>query len=252
MTRGKRPYELDKISAWQCGPDFLNLPTHEWPILTEANILKLPERKVIVNMAIKDQKETLAARIDISRFSKFQRLVNTTARILNLYDRFKKSLVEEKNEYSLRELNPDVLHRAEKLWVRDAQEQHLDKVKNGKFDRFCPQVSCGIIYVGGRVSQVIQPAWNQQSLILLPYRHQFSRLLAEHEHVKGGHLGVAASVARVRLNYWVINVFNMTKSIRFKCVVCRRRQKLLCGQKMADLPLDRLMPTPPFHNTGID
>ena len=100
---------------------------------------------------------------------------------------------------------------------------------------------------GGGASKVIQAAWNQQNLILLPYRHQFSRLLAEHEHVKGGHLGVAALV--VRLNYWVINVFNMMKSIRFKCVVCRR--SCYVDKKMADLPLDRLMPTPPFHNTGI-
>ena len=28
------------------------------------------------------------------------------------------------------------------------QEQLVDKAKNGKFDRLCPQISCGIIYVG--------------------------------------------------------------------------------------------------------
>ena len=35
-------------------------------------------------------KDSLAKRIDIDRFSKLERLVNTTARILKLYVRFKK------------------------------------------------------------------------------------------------------------------------------------------------------------------
>ena len=118
-------------------------------LLNDANILELPERKVIANMVIIDKPETLAARMDNGRFSKFQRLLNTPTRILNLYDRFKKCRVEEKTEYSLMELNPNVLDRAEKLWVMEAQEQRVYKVKNGKFDRLCPQIFCGIIYIGG-------------------------------------------------------------------------------------------------------
>ena len=82
--------------------------------------------------------------------------------------------------------------------------------------------------------------------------NKFSRLIAENEHTTGGHLGVAASVAKVRAKYWIINLPRMMKSIRFKCVPCRIKQKLRCEQKMAELPPERLTPSPPFYVTGID
>ena len=82
--------------------------------------------------------------------------------------------------------------------------------------------------------------------------HGMDGYIAEHEHAEGGHLGVAASVARVRLKYWIIKVFNMMKSIRFRCVTCRKKQRLLCRQQMADLPVERLTPLPPFYNIGVD
>ena len=239
-------------SIRQRGPHFLALPASTWPILKETDIKELPERKVVVNIVIQEKKDTLVSRIDINRFSKYQKLINTTARILNLYHRFKKDTLNEGTEYSIKELNPDAINKAEKLWVVDAQKTMLEGMRNGKLDRLCPNLHDGVIYVGGRASKVIRETWNQQGLILLPYDHRFSRLIAENEHVKGGHLGVAASVARVRLKYWIVRIFNMMKNIRFTCVIFRRKQKLLSRQQMADLPLDRLIPSPPFHNTGLD
>ena len=38
-----------------------------------------------------------------------------------------------------------------------------------------------------------------------------------------------------------------------KCLSCRRRQRPLCEQKMADLPADRITPDkPPFTSVGVD
>ena len=54
--------------------------------------------------------------------------------------------------------------------------------------------------------------------MLLPYRHRFSRLFAEYTHKEGGHLGVAATVSKIRLRVWIPRIIKMVKSIRFHCV----------------------------------
>ena len=63
----------------------------------------------------------------------------------------------------------------------DAQKTLLEGMRNGKLDRLCPNIQDGVIYVGGRASKAIRETWNQQDLILLPYDHRLSRLIAENE-----------------------------------------------------------------------
>ena len=43
----------------------------------------------------------------------------------------------------------------------------------------------------------------------------------------------------------------MTRHVS-KCVVCRRVRSDTQGQKMADLPQDRLEPSPPFTYAAVD
>ena len=98
----------------------------------------------------------------------------------------------------------------------------------------------------------MQATWNRQEFILLSHNHRFSQLISEDEYRKGGHLGVAATVARIRSCFWITNLERIVKSICFKCVTCRRKFQRLSGQIMSDLPLERLQPSPLFANVGVD
>ena len=98
----------------------------------------------------------------------------------------------------------------------------------------------------------MQATWKKQEFNLLPHNHRFSQLIAEDDHRKGGHLGVAATVARIRSRFWITNLQKMVKSIYFKCVTCKRKFQRLSGQIMSNLLLERLQPSPPFSNVGID
>ena len=91
LTRGKLPTNLDSESIWQKGPQFIELPEEEWPIIIQTKIDNLPERSktsFVATVSIK-RIDTLAQRINISRFSNLELLRNTTARILKLYRRFR-------------------------------------------------------------------------------------------------------------------------------------------------------------------
>ena len=76
-------------------PSFLKQPVQSWPIRQDTDDNALKEVKqicgisAVVMHAEKYVPETLADRIDITRCGTLQRLLNTTARILHLYKRFK-------------------------------------------------------------------------------------------------------------------------------------------------------------------
>lgn len=68
LTRGKRPEEIDGISPWQKGLDFLRLAEAEWPLNRECNVQELPQEVSVVMTEVKPQ-DSLAARIESSKYS---------------------------------------------------------------------------------------------------------------------------------------------------------------------------------------
>ena len=156
----------------------------------------------------------MAARIDIHRFSKIELLKNTTARILRLYKQYKKSAGRSpRSAVEMGKLTVADTDAAERFWIKDAQESIAKDVQAGKLVRLCPKYRDGLIVVGGRAERWMQATWNRQEFILLPHNHRFSQLIAEDEHRKGGHLGVAATVARIRSRFWITNLQRIVKSI---------------------------------------
>ena len=98
----------------------------------------------------------------------------------------------------------------------------------------------------------MQATWNKQKFELLPKDHQLSHLIVSHEHTAGGHLGTAATIDKIRSNYWIIGVTKMVKSLIGKCVPCRRARKKLYSQVMSPLPVERIKPSPPFAFVAVD
>ena len=253
VTRGKSPGELGPCSIWQVGPEFSKKPVEEWPVSSQTNVEKLPERDKTVMTTYAKEIKNLAARIDISRFSKIELLKNTTARILKLYKWYKKCADRSPGStVEMGKLTVADTDAAECFWIKDAQESITKEVQAGKFNRLCRKYKDGLIVLGGRAERWMQATWNRQEFILLPHNHQFSQLIAEDEHRKSGHLGVAVAVARIRSRFWVTNLQRIVKSICFKCVTCRRKFQRLSGQIMSNLPLERLPPSPLFSNVGVD
>ena len=131
-------------------------PVEDWPICSKTNIAEILERKAVVNCNAISEKETLTTRIDINRFSKLQRLLNTTARILMLYRRYKNvkgnaynENAQKDNEQLVRqdgqELTVDILEAAENLWIKEAQELLVEHMDMGKLTRLCPR------WLGGKI-----------------------------------------------------------------------------------------------------
>jgi hypothetical protein len=197
-TRGS-PLSDIREELWQNGPAFLRLHEDSWPAKKQhRKDIVLSEMKTrFVGVTHAEIKDSLLGRFDLSRFSKWKLLLHTTARLFKLYERFKAGAGDKATT-----LLPDDLQKAESEWIKEAQKQ-LD-LKSLK--RLQPVLEDGIVVVGGRTERWMQATWNRQKFVLLPNDHPIANLIAKFMHENGGHLGVSASIAKVRYQYWIIGI----------------------------------------------
>ena len=142
--------------VWQRAPTFLQSSENEWPILCQSTIKDIPELKKLdfsgTSAAIVT--ETLAGRIDIERFSRYRLLINTTARILKLYEKAK-----AKRRNFLMEITASDVIKAEEFWVKDAQNLIKGDLRKDKYKKLCPRIKDNVIVVGGRTERWMEAIW---------------------------------------------------------------------------------------------
>ena len=93
--------------------------------------------------------DSLAKRIDISRYSSWTKLKFVTARILKLYKKYKKS----ETNVVLATILPADLQRAEHFWITEAQKQLITSLQKHTLAKLNPRYDRrGILVVEGALS----------------------------------------------------------------------------------------------------
>ena len=124
-------------------------------------------------------------------------------------------------------------------------------VEDGKYNRLCPTTRKeGIYVVSSRIAK-LQTNYSGNEVILLPYDHPFSRLYVAQTHARGHH-GIVTTASKVHTKYWIPKLLKLVKSIKFRCIICKKLAKETSEQVISQLPEDRFKPTPPWYSTGID
>ena len=110
----------------------------------------------------------------------------------------------------------------------------------------------GLLRIGGRLrcSTILQD--ESRHPVLLPYKHHVTTSIIQCYHHKLGHAGRNHTFTSIREKFWIIKGNSAVRGIIGKCVKCRKLHHPVTEQKMADLPEDRVNPSPPFTVTGCD
>lgn len=125
-------------------------------------------------------------------------------------------------------------------------------LKSSRLCRLDPVLDEGVLRVGGRLHKSAMPEETKHPCIL-PKDSQVSVLLLRHIHEHSGHSGRNHVLSVLSKKYWIVKGNSLARKVLSKCVVCRRVRSKAGEQKMADLPLERIIPDlPPFNNVGLD
>ena len=109
-----------------------------------------------------------------------------------------------------------------------------------------------LVRIGGRIKQA-SVSKDVKHPIVLPGQGHISKVLARYFHEKALHQGRGITLNETRSSgYWIIGGGSVISRLIHECVTCRKLRAKVQEQKMADLPADRLTPTPPFTYCAVD
>ncbi|KAJ8364861.1 hypothetical protein SKAU_G00136920 [Synaphobranchus kaupii] len=251
-SRGLRVAEIIN-SNWFSGPKFLwkrELVTKQG---TSELLVGDPEVKVAqVLYTVAERQDSFLERL--SRFSKWTTAVNVVARILRLAKKTKKAEplnVEEKRRAALT-LITLVQQEAFKEEMLILSQKSGKLPRNHQLYQLDPVLHDGILRVGGRMRKASSP-FEVKHPIILPRDGDITRLILGHGHEKTQHQGRGQTLNEVRANgYWIIGGSRAVAKYIRQCVICRKARRPTEKQRMADLPTDRIDPSPPFSYCGMD
>ncbi|XP_035207870.1 uncharacterized protein LOC118182603 [Stegodyphus dumicola] len=108
-----------------------------------------------------------------------------------------------------------------------------------------------LLRVGGRLknSNLLFDCKHQ---LILPPTHRVTVLIFEYFHKKYLHIGAQGLLHQVRLKYWPIHGKGLARKIVHACVICFKNKPIAASQVMGNLPTERITPTSPFLNCGVD
>ena len=165
--------------------------------------------------------------------------------------------------------NPSVddFQKAERFMIQQLQSVHfkteLSHLTNSNSDSNLPSSSPllrldpfvdvdGLLRVGGRTkhSNLLEAECHP---VIMPKKTHLSTLLVRHYHNLCAHQGRGITMAYIRsAGFWVLNLNSAVSSHIYHCVTCRTLRRKTEDQKMADLPPERVDPSPPFTHVGVD
>ena len=257
-SRGLLFDDQDKIERWFNGPEFLHLPESLWPTQDKVDqILETdPELKVKVSVNAttlhsSDPCLLSALEMQISDWHRQKRAIANAKRFI-------KKCLKQKVPPTM---TTTELQQAETIILRMIQEKYLkaelDRVRRGipakssALNKLNPYFDeDNILRVGGRLSNSNAVDVVKHPVIL---GKQGSQRIIEWYHKSVQHQGRTSTVNELRANgFWVLSVNAQVRKVIRDCIRCRLFRGKLSDQKMADLPLDRMLSEPPFTYCGVD
>ena len=265
VTRGISAEQLKESSLWWNGPHWLQQPNSRWPDCEVQRSLPkeclIEERKESIGSHCFTCQPTIQAiQSDIlelaSRYETWQRLIRITAWILK-WSRLRGQPKKEK-------LLAEEIKESEYTWLRNRQRvvflPEIDNLCSGKqvsqkssIVKLDPQFHKikKLLVVGGRLqfAQIPEEAKHQ---IIIPYNDPVIEKLILDIHVRASHAGPETTLAVLRQRFWLPRGRREVKRVLKKCLTCKHWNTQPCQQKMAPLPVERVMIAPPFTNIGLD
>ena len=225
-----------------------------------------PDKPVIGEVAIEKRKIKPSVysvvlptpQLDHERFSQYKRLRNTQGYVL----RFIRQLRSKGPQQLCLTLTE--LKSAQHQIVKDHQAQYFQEEiqllreerqlpRKHKFIGLNPFIdeTDGLMKVGGRLYQSDMDD-NVKHPVLLQADSHLVKILIRRHHQQCLHAGPQSTLYNLRQQFWFVNARNVVRRIIQACTTCARFAHTSFQTPMGPLPEERITPSKPFTNCGID
>lgn len=253
ISRGINPNELVTSSLWWHGPKWLEYDQQYWPASMPIKISEIPERKTATQVMVNTAPD-LSLICKYSSFLKLQRVVAYIIRFKN--NALRKNI--QSGPLSVSEMDLSL-----KYLLRMAQSHNFSEEinslklnnsisKKSKLFNLNPFIDTdNLLRVGGRLKKS-DFDYDLKHPVILPKGHPLTKLIITYEHRKLLHAGAQALLAHIRSRFWPIAGRNEVRKILSNCVICFKVKPVTVDTLLGQLPLNRITPSRPFLNCGVD
>jgi hypothetical protein len=107
--------------------------------------------------------------------------------------------------------------------------------------------------VGGRLKSYKAANAFDFHPVVIPRKHHIEELIIRQCHACVEHRRRHFTEGKIRTSgYWIIGMKRQVTSYIYRCVVCRKLRGKFGEQVVADLPEEKMTPSPPFTFVGVD
>ncbi|XP_068237289.1 uncharacterized protein [Palaemon carinicauda] len=256
INRGKRTEVVKNNSFWWEGPPWLKSENHTYPIdRTWVKEAQAQDAVIQVHLVGNREKTHL---LNWEIFSRVDKFCKTIAWIRRFIHNCKSTGRRKIGSLTLEELQQAKNKMIILLQKEYFSEEYKALGKGGKVSKLTLLVQLnlfledGIIRCRGRLEHVAQAA-ELEFPILLPKRCFLTKLIVREHHCLQAHMGVNATVASMRQEYWVPQLHQLYKSVIHHCIMCKKTQGRTYRVNIAPpLPEFRVQRKQPFSVTGVD
>ncbi|XP_054745916.1 uncharacterized protein LOC129250308 [Anastrepha obliqua] len=263
-TKWSSNREFDGNDRWFSGPKFLLERESSWPIIQfpddDEETVEVLQHMDFANNSLGTNAEITP---DVKRFSTWEKLRSAHRFVLRFLRLVTKG--KPRSQFLQKLLNPDNIETAELAIMLNCQSEmfheEICRLRNGeeinrksflfKFSPYLDQI--GLLRVKGRIDAAEGVAINVKRPIILPRKHDVTRLLVDFYHRKFHHHHNEIVVNEMRQRFCISALKRLVKECAAKCQTCRNRRASPQPPQMGDLPMERVSPfTRPFTFTGVD
>ncbi|XP_055600806.1 uncharacterized protein LOC129749761 [Uranotaenia lowii] len=264
ISRGIPPAEIGHTRLWWEGPAWLALERENWPERPDNHLAEMGEeekRRTTVTALTTNitEHESDFNRWFFSLYSDYTKMVRCTAYLLR-FMKLLRSKRQVKFQPFLQAAEMDEAERALAMCVqKECFAEELKALSKGDFVSrqsklrwFNPKVfPDGLLRIGGRLSNSTESEAAKHPIVL-PARHDLTRLILEHFHRRLLHAGPQLLLATVRLKFWPLGGRGVARQVVQKCHTCFKARPTPIQQFMAELPVSRVTVSRAFSKAGVD
>ena len=242
--------DIDRGSAWQCGPPWLKMEVGDWPVSQDYSNAEIPQEELNLPHVV----AAITASINSTQLFDTERYKNR----YRAYEFFVKlvgivvKMFQNKSFKIQRPLSVEDLRTAELVCLKLSMKLTLQDHQKGTLKSLRAKINeDGIVVIGSRATEGLKVHYGPEEFPVLTYRDPLSYLWMKKVHDEN-HTGITTTVAKSRRKYWIVRGRCLAKKVKSSCYRCRLVDKLLAEQLMSPLPLARLRPSPAWYVTSMD